>query len=146
MNELEANLQEIDQLINSVGEERMIEDFEDELDLDKDYSDGEPSEEDFEIDEEIPEEDFEIDSEESDEDEEKEFEGDWVDDVVDNYEPSEDAEEVYQQIVDEDKLEDLKDLLRDQTLFPLEMDNEQLDQLFKFESEFVLSELGIEEA
>lgn len=146
MNKLKANLQEIDQLINSVGEERMTEDFKDELDLDKDYLKDEPSEEDFEIDEEIPEEDFEIDSEESDEDEEKEFEGDWVDDVVDNYEPSEEAEEIYQQIVDEDKLEDLKDLLRNQTLFPLEMDNEQLDQLFKFESEFVLSELEIEEA
>lgn len=145
MNKLEANLQEIDRLINSIGEERMTEDFEDELDLDKNYLEDEPSEEDFEIDEEIPEEDFEIDSEEPDENEE-DFEGDWVDNVVDNYEPSEEAEEVYQQIVNEDKLEDLKDLLRNQTLFPLEMDNEQLDQLFKFESEFVLSELEIEEA
>jgi hypothetical protein len=145
MNKLEANLQEIDRLINSIGEERMTEDFEDELDLDKNYLEDEPSEEDFEIDEEIPEEDFEIDSEELDENEE-DFEGDWVDNVVDNYEPSEEAEEVYQQIVDEDKLEDLKDLLRNQALFPLEMDNEQLDQLFKFESEFVLSELELEEA
>ena len=148
MDNIDAKLQEIDTLIDSVGKDQITEDYDDDLLLEDDLefdADGD----DFQIDETIPEEDFEIDEDNLDEEEyneEVEQDGDWVEILVDNYTPSDETEDVYQQIVGADKLEDLKDLLRDKTLFPLEMDDEQLDQLFKFESEFVLSELGIEEA